>query len=224
MMSQDEMKKNVALKAIEMIEPGMSVGLGSGTTATQFILALGEKVKEGLDLGFVVSTSDSIRDLALGFEIQVKGVDEVESIDISFDGADKINLETGQCIKGWGGAAYLEKKVALKAQKFIIMVDESKIVDNFDGVRFPLEVREELRIVVEQELKDLGYRFEFRDKMSDSGNLICDVNFIDGNISLFAIEMMAVEGVIGTGLFENIVSTALIARANGEVDGISFLE
>ena len=220
MWSQEEMKKKVAQAAVELVENGMKVGLGSGTTATQFVLALGKKVEAGLKIEFVVSTSDSIRDIALKFGIEVRDIEDVARLDLSFDGADRINLTSGTCLKGWGGAAYLEKKVAQKSEKFIILVDESKLVEKFENLRFPLEIREEFQDVVGQELRDLKYSFVFRKKKSDSGNLICDVNFDSGDISLFAKEMMSIEGVMGTGLFEGIVTDILLARSNESLETI----
>jgi len=222
MLSQEDLKKLVGYKAADFVEDGSRIGLGTGSTAKYVVLALGERVAEGMKIEYAVPTSDATKELAESVGIQIKLEPEAADLAVTIDGADQIDLKTGLCIKGGGGAHFLEKKVATKSQKLIIIVDESKLVDSFDGYKLPLEVREELKVVVEQELKALGYKFSFRAKKSDSGNLICDVVFESGDIRLFAREMMSIEGVLDTGLFEDLTSMVVVGKADGTVEVVEY--
>lgn len=218
MLSQEELKKLVGYKAAEFVVSGMAVGLGTGSTAKYVVMALGERLGDDFSLQFGVPTSDATRELAQEVGIETREEPEVDHLDVTIDGADQIDVNTGLCIKGGGGAHYLEKKVAKKSDKLVIIVDESKLVDDFAGFNLPLEVEESAVESVANALVEKELEFEFREKKSDSGNLVCDVVFEGGDISDFAAEMMQIEGVLDTGLFEGLAKVIVIGRANGEVE------
>ena len=217
-MNQEEQKKVAGYKAAEFVENGMVVGLGTGSTAKHAVDALGEKLAENF-LITGVPTSDRTADQANGYGIQLLTEPNVEAIDVTIDGADQIDPKTGLCIKGGGGAHYLEKKVAKKTAKQIIIADESKVVDNFGGYNVPLEIDETKRDEVRLYFEDASMQFEYREEMSDSGNLIGDVVF-DGSKSLedFEAELMEVDGVIDTGVFNGLVDMLIVGKADGSVE------
>ena len=115
-MTQDEAKLLVAQRAVEFIEDGMAVGLGTGTTATLFIRELGKRVAQGLQIRCVAS-SDASRELGLSLEMDVTTLDELPELDVYIDGADEVGPELA-LIKGGGGALLREKIVASAARKF----------------------------------------------------------------------------------------------------------
>src|SRR3989339_1130119 len=123
-------KINAAKGALEYVKSGMTIGLGSGTTVREFIKLLGEKVRNGLKIK-VVSTSFDSRMLALGEGIPVVEPDVIDDIDLAVDGADKVTKTA--LLKGGGGALTREKIIDYNAKKFIVIVDDSKIMDKLAG-------------------------------------------------------------------------------------------
>lgn len=222
MLSQEEIKKLVGYKAAEFVDSGMVVGLGTGSTAKYVVMALGDRVSDGFDIEFGVPTSNATADLAESVGIETANEADIDHIDVTIDGADQIDLATGLCIKGGGGAHYLEKKVAKKSDKFVIIVDESKVVENFDGCELPLEVESEYMPTVSETLDEMGLEFDFREEFSDSGNAICDVVFEEGDISEFAATFMEIDGVLDTGLFEDLVTAVVLGKADGSVEVIEY--
>jgi ribose 5-phosphate isomerase A len=152
----------------------------------------------------------------MSFGIEMLSLEEIVDgdIDLVIDGADQIDLDSGICIKGGGGAHYWEKMVAEKSKKVVIVVDESKIVNDFAGYKIPLEIKEESKEAVAAKL-DVVYR----EGKSDFGNLIADVVY-DGSVSILEFEdrLLRIEGVIETGIFASLVDIVIVARNNGEVD------
>lgn len=217
-MNQDEQKKIAGYKAAEFVENGMIVGLGTGSTAKHAVDALGERLTEDFNITGV-PTSDRTADQANGYGIQLLDEPNVESIDVTIDGADQIDPKTGLCIKGGGGAHYLEKKVAKKTAKQIIIADESKLVDNFGGYDVPLEIDESKQDEVRLYFENASMQFEYREEKSDSGNLIGDVVF-DGSKTLeeFEAELMRIDGVIDTGVFNSLVDMLIVGKEDGSVE------
>lgn len=219
MISQDEQKKLAGYKAVEFLKDGMIVGLGTGSTAKWAVEAVAENE---LDV-VCVPTSIATRKQAEGLGISLKKLHEVEEIDITIDGADQFEVESGLCIKGGGGAHYIEKQVAKKSRELIIIADESKLVESFRGYKVPLEVdfngRDDLQSVCEK----LGFELSFRDVTSDSGNSIADVVY-DRDMSLaeFEIILMEMPGVIDTGIFNGLATKLVVARGDGSVEVIDY--
>ncbi len=217
MISQEEQKRLVGTKSGEFITDGMTLGLGTGSTAKY-------AVEAAADTGFeltCVPTSIATKEQAesLGLDVVERG--EVVEIDLTIDGADQFDVNTGNCIKGGGGAHYIEKQVAKKSEKLVIIVDESKVVDSLAGYGIPLEVDPHKREEVEQALED--YELVVRDETSDSDNLIVDVKY-EGEESVEEFEefLMGIDGVIDTGFFIGLADVLIVARATGEVEVIEY--
>ena len=122
-----ELKRAAAQRAIEYVRDGMTVGLGTGSTAEYALRGLAERVAEGLRI-VGVPTSDKIAGMARQLGIPLSTLEECPEIDVTIDGADKVDLATLYAIKGRGGALLREKIVALSSKEEILIVDESKIV------------------------------------------------------------------------------------------------
>ena len=221
--SAEDLKKNAALKAASFVEDGMLVGLGTGSTAKYAVEEVGRRIATGEIKVFGTPTSFATLKLAKELEIPLKDLEEIQDgeIDIDIDGADQIDLKTGTCLKGGGGAHYWEKKVARKSKQIIVIVDETKVVKNFAGYKVPLEIDNEKRELLESSFADLGLQLTFRESMSDSNNYVADTIY-DGSIDLLEFEkkLLAVDGVLDTGVFHGLVTKIIVAKTNGEVDVI----
>jgi ribose 5-phosphate isomerase A len=214
---QDELKLHAAEKALGFIEPGMVVGLGSGSTATLFIKLLGEKVKRGLKVRGVASSNDSAN---LGRELGIPIVDfrEVTEIDVNVDGADEVAPGLA-LIKGGGGKLLREKIVASASKQFVVVADSSKLVEKLGKFPLPIEVIQMAEPLVTKKLSVLGLGSKIRqakdgsgDYITDEGNLIldCAPTVIDDPERLGA-HIAAITGVVEHGLFVGFANIALVA-------------
>lgn len=217
-------KKIVAKAAIELIEEGVVVGCGSGSTSMEFLrLLVKHKEKESLTC---VPTSEVVRDFLKRKKMKVVEVEDVKRINIGIDGADHLELDTGVCIKGGGGAHVLEKLVAEKCDDFVVIIDAGKLVDHFDGLMVPVEVEAERLGEIVKSFEKKKLNFLVRDKFSDSGNMLVDVEFkpevLDMNLYEFDEALMETDGVIDTGVFMDQVDSCLVAYEDGEVKEFEF--
>jgi len=217
------LKKIVAEKAVDdYVRDGMTVGLGTGSTAEYAIKRVGELVKGGFDLK-CVATSERTADLAHSLGIRIYDVDDVDHIDITIDGADEVD-PSKQLIKGLGGALLREKIVAAASLAEVIIVDASKIVDKL-GVRTPLPVE-----VVPYGHKKTAYALERQGCkaklrmagsgpfITDAGNYIYDCKFESIENPFFLESRIdVIPGVVENGLFLNTADVVLISHPDGSV-------
>lgn len=219
-MTQDELKQLVGKAAVDFIEDGMIVGLGTGSTVKYMVDYLGERVqKEGINI-VGVSTSKRTAEQATNLGITIKDVDEVDHIDLTIDGADQID-KNFQGIKGGGAAHLWEKIVAINSRKNMWIVDESKMADELGSFPLPLEV---IPYGSQQLLKRLdakGYHPEFRmvdgkHVLTDSQNYVIDLHM--GKIEdphALAADLDSMTGIVEHGLFLDLVNTVIVGRENG---------
>src|SRR6202789_4200007 len=153
-MTQDEAKRLVARRAVEFVEDGMAVGLGTGTTATLFIRELGERVRQGLKIRCVAS-SEASHELGLSLGMDVTTLDELPQLDVYIDGADEVGPGLA-LIKGGGGALLREKIVASAARRFIVVADSSKLVGTLGRFPLPVEVIKMALPIVARKLEELS--------------------------------------------------------------------
>ena len=219
-MTQDEAKLLVGKRAVEFVEEGMAVGLGTGTTATMFIRELGVRVKAGLRIRCVAS-SDASRDLGLSLGMDVVTLAELPELDVYIDGADEVGPGLA-LIKGGGGALLREKIVASSARRFIVVVDSTKVVERLGRFPLPVEVVKMALPLVERKLEALGLNPLLRKHkdgslyLTDENNYILDCGC--GEIAdpeKTAAEIRGIVGVVEHGLFLNMASMALVAGDNG---------
>ena len=219
-MTQDEAKALVGRRAAEMVQDGMRVGLGTGTTSVMFIKALGERVKAGLKIRCVAS-SDASHNLGLSLGMDVVTLAELPELDLYIDGADEVGPELA-LIKGGGGALLREKIVASAADRFIVVVDSSKVVPVLGRFPLPVEVVKMALPLVERKLADLGLHPKLRHHpdgslyMTDEDNFILDCAC--GAIPEPEKTAAAIRGVVGVvehGLFLGMATLALVAGDGG---------
>ena len=214
-------KRRAGETAADAVESGMTVGLGTGSTAAHAINALGEAVDNDLDI-VGVPTSFGARELAIDCGIPLCGLDEIDGIDLAIDGADQIDLDTGACIKGGGAAHSREKLVASAADELHIVVDATKTAEVLDYT-VAVEVLPDAHTVVADAIDSLGGEATLRranDKdgpvVTDNGNLVCDADFgeIDDPDSL-ATRLSTVPGVVEHGLFVDYATVVSVGSDDG---------
>jgi ribose 5-phosphate isomerase A len=220
LMTQDEAKALVGKRAAELVEDGMRVGLGTGSTSTMFIKALGERVKAGLKIRCVAS-SDASHNLGLSLGMDVVTLAELPELDIYIDGADEVGPGLA-LIKGGGGALLREKIVASAADRFVVVVDLSKVVPVLGRFPLPVEVVKMALPLVERKLADLGLHPKLRHHPDGSLYRTDEDNFIldcaCGMISEpeeTAAEIRGIVGVVEHGLFLGMASMVLVAGEGG---------
>lgn len=212
-------KKSAAEKALELVQDGMLVGLGSGSTARYFIEGVGRLVEGGMKLR-AVPTSRGVAELAATLGIPIV-TEMVGQIDLAVDGADEVDPSLN-LIKGRGGALFREKLVAAASKRFVVVVDESKLVKELGVGVLPVEVLPFLWRTTAERLTALGVSLTVRGGeetpfITDNGNLILDVTVPDGikNPSELGIELKKVTGVVEHGLFVGMTDTVIVANGDG---------
>lgn len=220
----NQWKKDVGEAAAKLVESGMVVGLGSGSTALQFVAALGRRIEtEGLRI-VGVPTSEQTEAFARSVKIPLSTLSEYTELDLDVDGADEIELGTLYLIKGHGGALLREKVVAAASKRMAVIGDESKLVERL-GSRFsvPVEVIQFGWQVTQKRLAALGSKPLLRaDKNSgkpfttDGGNFIVDCDFGPmANPKEVAHHLDHVTGAVEHGLFLGFVWEAVVCGHNG---------
>lgn len=225
--TQAQLKEKAAEASAERLQNGMIVGLGSGTTATLAVAAIGKRVKEGLKI-IGIPTSERTAEQARSLNIPLATFADYTALDIAIDGADEVELGTLHLIKGGGGNQLREKIVEVAAARFIVIVDDTKIVQKL-GSRFkvPVEVVQFGWQSTARRLEALnanpGLRLSADGKplITDGGNYIldCAVGPIANPAALEA-ELNNIVGVVEHGLFLNMATEVII----GSPDGIKTLQ
>ncbi len=220
-MTQDEAKALVAKRAVEFVEGGMRVGLGTGSTATMFIRALGEHVKQtGIKIRCVAS-SDASAKLGKELGLEVLTLAELPELDLYIDGADEVDPQLN-LIKGGGGAMLREKIVASSSKRFIVVVDHTKVVPVLGKFPLPLEVIKMALPLVLFGLNKLALNPKQRKRPDGSDYLTDENNFV---VDCFctaitdpaktASDVRNLVGVVEHGLFLGMTNLVLVAGDNG---------
>ncbi|MDH5377721.1 MAG: ribose-5-phosphate isomerase RpiA [Gammaproteobacteria bacterium] len=215
-MNQNELKEQAAQAAIEFINAGSVVGVGTGSTVNYFIDALA-KVKHKIETTVSSSVASTERLKAHG--IPVDDLNNVSKIDVYVDGADEITKNL-HMIKGGGGALTREKIVAAVADKFVCIADESKLVEVLGAFPLPIEVIPMARSYVAREIVKLGGNPVYRDGFTtDNGNQILDVGGLKIiNPPEFESRLNEIVGVVTNGLFAHRgANVALLGSAKGVI-------
>lgn len=214
-------KISAASQAVKLVSDGMVVGLGTGSTATIAIRMIGDLVKDGLNIKCVATSIQSER-IAGELNIPLADFEAIETIDITIDGADEVDKDHN-LIKGGGGALLREKLVAYNSKKFVVIVDESKLVEWLGKFPLPLEILEFGSELTLRQLQMLDcnplLRFAGEKKYkTDNGNLIVDCDFYPiKNPATLEEQLMSIPGVLGTGLFlKEMVDTIFVGKNMSE--------
>jgi ribose 5-phosphate isomerase A len=210
----DGRKRAAARRALELVTPGMVLGIGTGTTARYFIEGL-----RGLRVA-AVATSRVSAELARAAGVELLE-DPPVALDLAVDGADEIDPEL-RLVKGRGGALFREKMVAMAARRFVVIADESKLVERLGSTYVPVEVAPFLWRRTAQRLAELGGTGALRGGeaapyRTDNGNLIVDLRYAGGiaDPAGTAGALKAVTGVLEHGLFLGLARGAIVGRAGG---------
>lgn len=226
----DLAKRAAAARALELVEDGMTLGLGSGSTAAWFVRLLSERIRrEGLDV-VGVPTSSTTRWLATDLGVPLKAVDKAGRIDLTVDGADEIDRALN-LIKG-GGAAHLQEKIVASASdRLVVVADAGKLVDRLGAFPLPVEVvrfghgvtREAvLRALVALDVD--GREITLRPGpdgplTTDEGHHILDLHLGRiGNAEALACALIRIPGVVEHGLFIDMAEMAVIGHADGATE------
>jgi ribose 5-phosphate isomerase A len=221
MAAGDEKKRRAALAALDYIEDGKIIGVGTGSTVNQFIAAIGEvgSVRERVAGAVSSSSASSARLEALG--IPVLNLNDVEVLDQYFDGADEATRDR-RLIKGGGAALTREKIVAAAARRFICLIDDTKLVRTLGTFPLPIEVIPMARSLVARQLVALGGRPVWRQGcVTDNGNDILDVHelVISDPVALER-ELNQLAGVVTVGLFAARPADVLLMGVDGGVQAL----
>jgi ribose 5-phosphate isomerase A len=215
--SQQNEKELAGRAAAQLVKDGDIVGLGTGSTAYFTVLALGERVKDGLKM-VGIPTSVATADLARTLGIPLTTLDDHPEIDITIDGADEIDPQLN-LIKGGGGAHLREKVIAAASKKMIVIADSGKVVPVLGKFPLPVEIVSFARAVVEKKIAALGATIKLRARpdgspyVTDNGNPILDCSF--GTIAdppALARTLRDIPGVVEHGLFIGLAKLALVGR------------
>ena len=219
-MTADEKKKQAAIAALDYVEPGSVIGVGTGSTVNHFIDAIADKMKGAVEAA--VSSSEASTERMKQHGIPVIDLNSAGQLSIYVDGADESNRHL-QLIKGGGGALTREKIVAAASKTFVCIADDSKLVDILGRFPLPVEVIPMARSLVARELTKLGGQPVWRDNfITDNGNVILDVH------NLEIMEPMKLEtqinqmaGVVTVGIFAPRPADVLLLGSDGGVKTVT---
>jgi ribose 5-phosphate isomerase A len=223
------LKRAAAVKALDFVQDGMKVGLGTGSTAEAFLEVLAPRLRGGLNItGAATSERTAVRARSLG--IPIAPLEQLVPLDLTVDGADEADRSLN-VTKGGGGALLREKIVANSSKRMIVVADGSKLVERLGRFPLPVEVTEFGHVVTARGLAecvgDLGYPrapITLRTKdgapyKTDGGNVIYDCAFGSiRNPAALATALKAITGVVEHGLFIGLASTLVIARTPEEIE------
>ena len=204
----DALKRMAAESAVTQVSQGMTVGLGTGSTGEFVLLALARRIREGLRItGVPTSERTAKRARELGIPL----IDLSGPIDIAIDGADEVERGSLDLIKGRGGALLREKIVAHAAERFIVVVDQTKLVDKLGAAAVPVEVVPFGWQATARRIEALGAKPRRRDFVTDNGNYILDCVMSPD----LANELDRITGVVDHGLFLGMTSEVHVGTSSG---------
>ncbi len=206
---------DISERALDFVEDGHTLGLGTGRAATAFVQALADRVKAGLRIRGV-PTSDATEQLARQLGIELVALEDAGEIDVCIDGADEVDPRL-DLIKGYGGALVREKIVAASSRKLVILVGSEKVVSVLgERGRLPVEVVPFGVSLCRRRLAELGMQSEVRQAdgealVTDNGNWIldCRVSAIEDPAAMDAA-ILSIPGVLGTGIFAGMADAVLV--------------
>jgi ribose 5-phosphate isomerase A len=216
-----DQKIEAAREALRSVRSGMSLGLGTGSTAKELVALLGDALSRG-ELRDIrgTCTSKQTEDQARSLGIPLFALAEIAPLDLAIDGADEIDGQL-RLIKGRGGALLREKIVEQQARRFIVIADESKLVERLGAGLLPVEVTPFARDILEKRFATMGLApvLRLRDgqpRITDEGHLILDVR-VPGQIDIADVvaTIRELAGVVETGFFPTEATEAIIATSEG---------
>ena len=224
-MSAEEQKRAAARAALDFVEDGMRLGLGTGSTAVHFVDAVGERVAQGLNV-ICVPTSEATAAQARGLDIPLTTLEDTPELDLTVDGADELD-DALNLIKGGGGALLREKIVASASERMVVIVDGSKHSPVLGSFALPVEVvpfgveatRRQLAAVA----RDFGCQGDVTMRMKDGGPFVTDGQHyifdcafgVIADPAGLAVELNRIPGVVENGLFIGLATLAIVGAETG---------
>lgn len=225
-MSPDDLKREAAATAVKFVQPGMRLGLGTGSTAKHFVDLLAERVRNGLNV-VGVPTSEATRAQAISLGVPLTTLDETPELDLTIDGADEFDPSL-RLIKGGGGALLREKIVASASARMIVITDSSKRVERLGRFPLPVEVApfgvEATRRAIAAALKSVGCSGDMVLRqtsggvtfITDGGHYIYDCSLgVIPDAEALASALVRVPGVMEHGLFLGLADAIIVAAPGG---------
>jgi ribose 5-phosphate isomerase A len=223
----DDAKRNAAVAALKLVEPGMVLGLGTGSTAAIFVRLLAERVKLGLDI-VGTPTSEATHRLAKDLGIRVVEPNDLKQIDLTIDGADEFDPQL-RLIKGGGAALLREKIIADASDRMVVITDPAKEVERLGKFPLPIEINPFAAELTRRRIHELAVDLGLADATSawrmatgesllhtDGGHLILDLNcgsIPDADTLAAVLDM--VPGVVEHGLFIGYAESVIVGEASG---------
>ena len=225
----DTAKNAAAIAAVALVQDGMRLGLGTGSTAVFMVRRLAERVQaEGLQMRYA-ATSQATADLAESLGLKIEALDDIGWLDMTLDGADEVDPDLN-LIKGGGAALLREKIVACASDRMVVMADGGKVVETLGAFLLPVEVipfgwqttrQLELRVLADLGLADRAVVRRMRDGapvLTDEGNYILDLALeAIPDPAALSVALNALPGVVENGLFLGICDLAIIGKPDGSV-------
>lgn len=219
---RDSEKQAAARAAVQLVESGSIVGLGSGSTATFAIQFLAERIRSGLKI-VGIPTSKATKQLAEQLGIPLTTLDDNPVIDIDIDGADEIDPQLN-LIKGGGGAMLREKVIASASKRFVVVAESTKLVPHLGKFPLPVEVISFAEALVKRRIEALGAQVTLRRQKDDSvyvtdeGHHILDCKFGEiADPAALNAKLHEIPGVVEHGLFIGLAETAFVGKDAGVV-------
>ncbi|WP_062560489.1 ribose-5-phosphate isomerase RpiA [Paracoccus aminovorans] len=228
--AQTDLSKDAAARAaVALVQPGMRLGLGTGSTAAIFVRRLAQRVaEEGFDLR-CAATSKATAELATSLGLRVEDLNDIGWLDLTIDGADEVDPDLN-LIKGGGAAHLREKIVATASDRMVVIADQGKVVDRLGAFHLPVEVIpfgcQTTKTQIQRALDDLGLthrpillrKRDGETLLTDEGNYILDLALETiPDPQALARRLSAIAGVVEHGLFLNICQLAIIGCPDGSV-------
>lgn len=225
----DTAKNAAAIAAVALVQDGMRLGLGTGSTAAFMVRRLAERVQaEGLQMRYA-ATSQATADLAESLGLKIEALDDIGWLDMTLDGADEVDPDLN-LIKGGGAALLREKIVACASDRMVVMADGGKVVETLGAFLLPVEVipfgwqttrQLVLRVLADLDLADRAVVRRMRDGapvLTDEGNYILDLALeAIPDPAALSVALNALPGVVENGLFLGICDLAIIGKPDGSV-------
>lgn len=222
MFSANDMKRKVGERAAQLLQPGMTAGIGTGSTAYWLLMALGKRVREGLDIRCVPTSRETAR-LAAEQQIPLVALNDTTALDITIDGADEIDPQL-RLIKGGGGALLQEKMVAAASRQFVVIADHTKLVQQLGSFPLPVEVipfgwKQVQRHIEQTYHITTSLRLKDNEPLvTDHGHYILDCHFQQiPDAPALHTALNTMPGVVDNGLFIGMATGLLIGYPDGSI-------
>ncbi|WP_370930934.1 ribose-5-phosphate isomerase RpiA [Bartonella sp. DGB1] len=227
MLSQNELKEKAAQTAVSLVKNNMKLGIGTGSTVDFFVKLLAKEIQKGLKI-VGVATSEQTAALCRSLTVPLTTLEEHPVLDLTIDGADEVDPNL-QLIKGGGGALLREKITAFASKEMVVIIDESKKVNQLGNFPLPIEVNRFGWKATKTALQQLAEKFSLTGDIilrhqasipfiTDEGHYILDAHWSKlSELKILAAKLEQIPGVVQHGLFIDMATKVIVAQPNGDI-------